>query len=63
MFIPCGIGNMHRLGDGAPAIVDGYVHFVGRIVDADDLTGAQQACPAVEPIQGRGVEETGADSV
>jgi len=58
MFTPGGFGNVLRLGDGAPAIGDGYIHFVGPLVDAEDLTGAQQACPAVEPIQRREVEGT-----
>lgn len=55
MVTSCGFGNVHRLGDAAPAIVDDYVYFVGRLVDADDLAGAQQVWQPVELLKARGV--------
>ncbi|MDD9979839.1 MAG: hypothetical protein OXU81_00505 [Gammaproteobacteria bacterium] len=51
MVAPCGFGNVRRLDDDAPAIVDGYVYVVGRLFEADDLAGARQVCQPVEPLK------------
>ena len=51
MFTPPGFGGGRRLRDGAPATVDGYVHLVARLVDADVLAGTQQVCEAVELLK------------
>jgi len=55
MVTPCGLGNVHRLDDGAPAIVGNCVQVVGRLFDADDLAGARQVCQPVELLKALGV--------